>query len=277
VLFNQLSGFAPSSSYRGCWSRRAPCARGCSTWSSARSQPRAGLPAGIRLKVNSIVDEALIDALYRASQAGVGVDIVVRGICAVRPGVPGISDNIRVRSILGRFLEHSRIFAFVGGGEPVVYIGSADMMHRNLDRRVEALVRLGDSRHVEQLMRLLETSMDPATASWHLQPDGGGSGTTSTTRAGRCRPAGRADRGPRRSLVVPPRQQRPSQTVTRRVRWVTAHASPLPVRDHGSPGGRRRFGDRSPPGHLRGSEGSCDAVSFESQRAEPGPTGPSRR
>jgi polyphosphate kinase len=130
-----------------------------------------GLPTGIRLKVNSIVDETLIDALYRASNAGVPVDIVVRGICAVRPGVPGLSENIRVRSILGRYLEHSRVFAFVAGGDPVVYIGSADMMHRNLDRRVEALVRLGDARHVEQLMDMFDQSMDPGTASWHLLAD----------------------------------------------------------------------------------------------------------
>jgi polyphosphate kinase len=173
VLFNQLSGFAPSSSYRRLLVAPRTVRQGLVDLVEREiSNHRRGLPAGIRIKVNSIVDEALIDALYRASQAGVGVDIVVRGICAVRPGVPGLSENIRVRSILGRFLEHSRIFAFVAGGDPVVYIGSADMMHRNLDRRVEALVRLGDTRHVEQLMRLLETSMDPGTASWHLMPDG---------------------------------------------------------------------------------------------------------
>ncbi len=172
VLFNQLSGFAPSSSYRRLLVAPRTVRQGLVDLVEREIVNHGrGLPAGVRFKVNSIVDEAVIDSLYRASQAGVPVDIVVRGICAVRPGVPGLSDNIRVRSILGRFLEHSRIFAFVAGGEPVVYIGSADMMHRNLDRRVEALVRLGDSRHVQQLMTLLETSMDPGTASWHLQPD----------------------------------------------------------------------------------------------------------
>jgi polyphosphate kinase len=115
----------------------------------------------------------LIDALYRASRAGVQVDVIVRGICAIRPGVSGLSENIRVRSVLGRFLEHSRVFWFAGGGEPVVYIGSADMMHRNLDRRVEAMVRLRDPRDIGELDELLTLTMDPGTASWHLDGAGG--------------------------------------------------------------------------------------------------------
>jgi polyphosphate kinase len=122
--------------------------------------------------MNSIVDEVVIDALYRASSAGVPVDVVVRGICAIRPGVPGLSDTVRVRSVLGRFLEHSRVFWFANGGEPVVYLGSADMMHRNLDRRVEALVRIQDPTHVQELHDLVALSMDPNTASWHLGPAG---------------------------------------------------------------------------------------------------------
>jgi polyphosphate kinase len=172
-LFNQLSGYAPKTAYR----RLLVAPRSLRSGLIDRiereiANAEAGLPAAIRFKVNSIVDEAVIDALYRASQAGVPVDVIVRGICAIRPGVPGLSENIRVRSILGRFLEHSRIFWFAGGGEPVVYIGSADMMHRNLDRRVEALLRIKTPAHLAEIAELLELSMDPATASWHLGPDG---------------------------------------------------------------------------------------------------------
>ena len=133
---------------------------------------RQGLPARIRIKCNSIVDEATIDALYRASQVGVPIDIWVRGICALRPGVPGLSETIRVRSVLGRFLEHSRLFEFDNAGEPEVWIGSADLMHRNLDRRVEALVRLGSPAHVTQLSQLIDLAFDPSMSTWHLAADG---------------------------------------------------------------------------------------------------------
>jgi polyphosphate kinase len=172
-LFNQLSGYAPKAAYR----RLLVAPRSLRSGLVERvereiTNHQAGRPAGVRIKVNSIVDEVLIDALYRASQAGVPVDVVVRGICAIRPEVPGLSENIRVRSILGRFLEHSRIFWFAGGGEPVVYIGSADMMHRNLDRRVEAMVRLREPRDVAELEQLLDVSMDDETASWHLDAAG---------------------------------------------------------------------------------------------------------
>ena len=104
--------------------------------------------------------------------AGVPVDLVIRGICALRPGVPGLSETIRVRSVLGRFLEHSRICVFANAGNPVCYIGSADLMHRNLDRRVEALVRITAPDHVEELRGLIEASISPETASWHLGSDG---------------------------------------------------------------------------------------------------------
>jgi len=136
------------------------------------AQHQEGRPAGVRIKCNSIVDEETLDALYRASEAGVSVDIWVRGICAARPGVPGLSDNMRVRSTLGRFLEHSRVYEFTNGGTPEVWIGSADLMHRNLDRRIEVLARLNNSGHVRKLSELFDLAFDPGTSSWHLGPDG---------------------------------------------------------------------------------------------------------
>jgi len=130
-----------------------------------------GRPARIRFKANSVVDEEIIDALYLASCEGVPVELLIRGICALRPGVPGLSENVKVRSVLGRFLEHSRIFSFEGGGEPVAWIGSADLMHRNLDRRVEVLVRLPASSR-DEVRRLLDLAFAPSTQAWELGPDG---------------------------------------------------------------------------------------------------------
>ncbi|GAA2293862.1 RNA degradosome polyphosphate kinase [Streptomyces kunmingensis] len=172
-LFNRLSGYSRRETYRRLLVAPKSLRTGLVTRIEKEVQHhRAGRPAYVRIKVNSMVDEAIIDALYRASQTGVPVDVWVRGICAVRPGVAGLSENIRVRSVLGRFLEHSRVFAFGNGGEPEVWIGSADMMHRNLDRRIEALVRVEDPAHRAALSRLLETGMSDSTASWHLGPDG---------------------------------------------------------------------------------------------------------
>lgn len=182
-LFNQLSGYAPKSSFH----RLLVAPRTVRTGLIQRIRreedaARAGKEAWIKIKVNSIVDEKTIDALYRASQAGVKIDIVERGICALKPGVPGLSENIRVRSILGRFLEHSRIYVFcnadgpqIGEGPasgPEVYIGSADLMHRNLDRRVEALVRVTAPEQIDELIKYVDLQMADSTMSWHMQPDG---------------------------------------------------------------------------------------------------------
>ncbi len=172
-LFNNLSGFAQNTDYDTLLVAPHDVRAGLlARIQEEAAHARAGREGAIRIKVNALVDEGVIDALYEASRAGVRIDLVVRGICALRPGVPGLSENIRVHSVLGRFLEHSRMFWFSGGGEPEVWIGSADLMHRNLDRRVEVLVRVPSSQHVEQLTELLATMAAPETMSWHLDSDG---------------------------------------------------------------------------------------------------------
>jgi len=172
-LFNRLSGYSRRESYRRLLVAPRSLRDGLiSRIHNEIEHQHAGHPAFIRIKVNSMVDEAIIDALYRASQAGVPVDVWVRGICALRPGVAGLSENIRVRSVLGRFLEHSRIFVFGNAGKPEVWFGSADMMHRNLDRRIEAIVRVTDPAHRAALNRLVEIGVSDETSSWHLGPDG---------------------------------------------------------------------------------------------------------
>ena len=172
-LFNQLSGYAPKTTYKSLLVAPRSLRSGLIECINREIENhKAGKEARIQIKCNSMVDEAIIDSLYRASQAGVPVDVVVRGICALRPGVPGLSENIRVRSVLGRFLEHSRVFAFENAGEPIVYIGSADMMHRNLDRRIEALVRVKDPRHIKYLLDMFTVYMSDESRTWHLSGDG---------------------------------------------------------------------------------------------------------
>ncbi len=172
-LFNQLSGYSNRTDYRRLLV--APHSVRSGIVERIEREVRnhqAGEPAGIRIKVNNLVDEAVVDALYRASRAGVSVDVWVRGICALRPGVEDLSETIRVRSVLGRFLEHSRIFVFAAGGDPEYWIGSADLMHRNLDRRVEALVRIASREHKDDLAAQFHLAFDAGTASWHLGSDG---------------------------------------------------------------------------------------------------------
>ncbi|MBO1767032.1 RNA degradosome polyphosphate kinase [Allobranchiibius sp. GilTou38] len=173
-LFNQLSGMAPRAKFR----RLLVAPRSVRTglverMSKVADAARDGKDARIQIKVNSLVDEQIIDACYRASQAGARVDVWVRGICSLRPGIEGLSDNIKVRSVLGRFLEHSRVFRFqIEGEDDVIFIGSADMMHRNLDRRVEAMVRITTPRHVATLGHLLDLGVADETSSWALHGDG---------------------------------------------------------------------------------------------------------
>ena len=171
-LFNQLSGLAPSSSY----SRLLVAPRSLRSGLLEKIEneiksAKAGKPAGIQFKLNSLLDEEFVDALYRASSAGVSVDLVIRGISSIRPGVKGLSENITVRSILGRFLEHSRIYHFVNGGEDEYWIGSADLMHRNLDRRVESLMRVDKAQHKDLLSEIFEVSLSSSTSSWHQSDD----------------------------------------------------------------------------------------------------------
>ncbi|MGF3056880.1 RNA degradosome polyphosphate kinase [Microbacterium sp. YY-01] len=172
-LFNELSGYAIEKKFKRLLVAPLHLRKGLLRHiDRERRAAEQGKPAHIRIKVNSIVDEAVIDALYRASAVGVKVDVWVRGICSLRTDLDGISDNITVRSILGRYLEHSRIFAFHNNGSPQVFIGSADMMHRNLDRRIEALVRITDEAHITQLLEFFDLAMSARTNSWHLEADG---------------------------------------------------------------------------------------------------------
>ena len=185
-LFNHLTGYSRKSGYRRLLVAPESLRAGIvGRIGRQAARARAGKPSQIAFKSNALVDEVVIDALYRASMAGVPIDIWVRGMCALQPEVPGLSDNIRVRSVLGRFLEHSRIYAF-GTGEPdpdpqpgedpeagnEVWLGSADIMHRNLDRRVESLVRVSDPAHSARLRELIALGVDDGTSSWWLSGDG---------------------------------------------------------------------------------------------------------
>lgn len=170
-LFNSLTGYSRKANYRNLLVAPQGVRAGIIERIQREIELAAqGHDARIRLKANAIVDEQVIDALYRASQAGVPVQIVVRGICGLRPGVPGMSDNIEVRSILGRFLEHSRVLHFQAQDE--YWIGSADMMHRNLDRRVEVMAQVKDPKLAEQLGGVFDSALYPTTRCWVLQADG---------------------------------------------------------------------------------------------------------
>jgi polyphosphate kinase len=170
-LFNSLTGYSRKVTYRNLLVAPHSVRTGIIERIEREvAAGRSGADARIRLKANALVDEQVIDALYRASQAGVRVEVVVRGICALRPGAPGYSESIAVRSILGRFLEHSRIIHFNAIDE--FWIGSADMMHRNLDRRVEVMAQVKDPRLTAQLNEVFESALDPATRCWELGVDG---------------------------------------------------------------------------------------------------------
>jgi polyphosphate kinase len=173
-LFNRLTGFSEPAGYRHllvAW--RFMHNDLIARIRRETAHARAGRPARIVFKCNAIAEQKVIDALYEASQAGVRVDLLVRGICCLRPGVPGLSENITVRSVLGRFLEHSRVYWFANGGNPEVYIGSADLMDRNLKSRIETLVPVLEPAHARWLREdLLWRYLEDQGRTWLMQPDG---------------------------------------------------------------------------------------------------------
>jgi polyphosphate kinase len=169
-LFNQLSGFAPQSTYKRLLVAPRSLRSGLLEKIDIEiANAKSGKPAGIRFKLNSLLDEEFIEKFYEASKSGVKIELLIRGICALQPGIPGVSENIHVRSILGRFLEHSRIFHFVNGGNDEYWIGSADLMHRNLDRRVESLVRIQDAGHISSLNQILTEGLSQESSGWTLE------------------------------------------------------------------------------------------------------------
>jgi polyphosphate kinase len=181
-LFNNLSGYSRKASYEQLLVAPDSVRTGLIERINREIQhARAGRPARIRIKANSVVDEQIIDALYLASNEGVRVEALIRGICALRPGVPGLSENIEVRSVLGRFLEHSRVYWFDNDGDPEAWIGSADLMHRNLDRRVEVLVRLPGESNTSEMRALLDLAFADDTSAWLLGPDGTWTRNSGTT------------------------------------------------------------------------------------------------
>ena len=172
-LFNQLSGFVSDIEFKRLIV--APKSLRKSLIAKIEREidnANAGKPAQIRLKLNSLLDEQFVSALYRASQAGVKVEIVVRGICALKPGIAGLSENITVRAILGRFLEHSRVYHFHNAGKDEYWIGSADLMNRNLDRRIETLISIQAQSHKEQINQLLSLYLSPEVKRWQMDSEG---------------------------------------------------------------------------------------------------------
>jgi polyphosphate kinase len=185
-MFNSLTGFARPRAYRRVLVAPAHLREGLiGEIERTVEAHRAGRPARIRMKMNALVDGECIRALYRASQAGVPVELNVRGICCLKPGLPGVSENVRVISVVGRFLEHSRIYAFERGEDCAVYIGSADLMPRNLDARVELLAPVGDAALRAELLDTLDRCLADETNSWELDGAGGWTRRTGTRSAHR--------------------------------------------------------------------------------------------
>ena len=172
-LFNFLTGFSKQQNFRKLLVAPVTLRHRMQELIQRETEhARAGRPAAIKAKMNALVDPAIIGLLYEASQAGVQIDLVVRGMCSLRPGLPEVSETIRVSSVIGRFLEHSRLFWFANNGAAELYLGSADWMERNLDRRVEAVVPVQDSQLCISLEWLLQLYLNDQRAAWRLQSDG---------------------------------------------------------------------------------------------------------
>ncbi len=172
-LFNYLTGYSEQEEYHELLVAPLALREGIVRLIEEQAEKaQRGEPARITCKMNSLTDPRVIESLYEASQAGVRIDLIIRGICCLRPGLEGISENIRVVSLVGRFLEHARVFAFGQGEEEEIYLGSADLMQRNFDRRVEQLFPLREKRHREKIRRLLELQLADTANAWELKPDG---------------------------------------------------------------------------------------------------------
>jgi polyphosphate kinase len=167
-LFNLLTGYSRQNKYRKLLVAPTNLRSGI----TQLIEREAVVGGRIIIKVNNLIDQEIIDALYAASQSGAQIDLLVRSMCSLRPGVPGLSERIRVRSVVGQFLEHSRIFSFGNGGRPEYYLGSSDLMPRNLDRRVEAVVPVTDPRLCQRLQQILDISLADDMLAWDLGPDG---------------------------------------------------------------------------------------------------------
>ncbi|HET8622934.1 MAG TPA: polyphosphate kinase 1 [Gemmatimonadales bacterium] len=196
-LFNVLTGFASPVGYRKLIvAPRGMRERFIDLIRREIRHREAGRPARILAKMNALVDPDIIAALYEASRAGVTIDLIVRGICCLRPGLRGVSENIRVLSIIGRFLEHSRAFYFLNDGAEEVYIGSADWMPRNLDRRIECVLPIENPAHRQTIRNVLELMWTDNRQAWELKPDG--------TYEQRCPPNPEAERATHRILAATP-------------------------------------------------------------------------
>jgi polyphosphate kinase len=172
-LFNYLTGYSEQEEYHELLVAPLNLREGIVRLIEEQTEnAQKGEPASLMFKMNSLTDPRIIESLYEASQAGVRIDLIIRGICCLRPGLEGISENIRVVSLVGRFLEHARALAFGEGEEEKIYLGSADLMQRNLDRRVEQLFPLREERHRDKVRRLLELQLSDTVNAWELEPDG---------------------------------------------------------------------------------------------------------